>query len=134
EFAQAPALRTLGSKVLRDGEPLDRPGQLGRAGRDHARQRGGELRPQRKWRIAAAADARKLLLVLAAVDLKNLRNDARAALMLIQLDVLEHRAFDFIKTVIDRHPPPDAFDVTAHRHVLRVEITRALGGLKLLCV
>ena len=114
-----PPLGPLRAEVLADREP---PGGLGqRVGlrRVHPRQRRGELRPQGVVDVAAGA-----------AEAEELRDDLGPRLGGVQVQVLEGRTVDLVEAVVDRHLPPRAFDVPADGQVMRVEITRALGGLE----
>ena len=109
-LAQPPALRALVAEELRDREPADRLAQPARARAHHPRERGRHLRPQRDLPPA---------LVLEVVELAD---DLRAALLDVELERFERRAVVLLEPVAPRDLAPRVDDVRANGKVFGVEI------------
>ena len=115
-FALTALGHALVAEALGDAEPLEGELERALALRDHARERGRHLRPERD--VAAG-------LVLERVDLVL---DLLAGLALEQLERLDDARVVVLEAVRDRGRAPGVEDPVAEDHVLGVEVAHAARG------
>ena len=118
-LAESTSLRSFGTKVTWNREPFGGCWQRFSTSHRHARERGRELGSQCVEIVSPPSRLKE----------KSCEMISSTALDRVEIEMFEHRPFDFIEARIHSGGTPGTFDVTSNRHPRWIEIAGSLGSL-----